>query len=52
MALIFVIDVMALITYELRDARLPYIYGWPEWKPIRSDPRYGALLKKIGLPTE
>ena len=24
----------------------------PEWNPIRSDPRYKALLKKMGLPED
>ena len=36
--------------YEERDSFLVYINSFPEWKPIRSDPPYGALLKKMGLP--
>ena len=37
--------------YEERDSQLVYLKApWPEWGPIRSDPRFKALLKKIGLP--
>ena len=38
--------------YEARVSRLTDIYRFPEWDPIRSDPRYTALLKKMGFPEE
>ena len=31
------------------DARLVYLKVCPEFDPLRSDPRYGELLKKIGF---
>ena len=36
--------------YEARNSWLVYIKSFPEWEPIRSDPRYKVLLKKMGLP--
>jgi len=36
--------------YEARVSWLTYIYSFPEWDPIRSDPRYAELLKKMGFP--
>ena len=35
--------------YDERDSWLPYIKVWPEFEPIRSDPRYNVLVKKMRL---
>ena len=35
--------------YEERDTLMTYIKVDPEFKVLHSDPRYKALLKKIGL---
>ena len=37
--------------YEERDPTLPYI-GQPLWDPLRSDPRFQELLRKMNLPME
>jgi serine/threonine protein kinase/tetratricopeptide (TPR) repeat protein len=36
--------------YEERDAALAYINTWPLWDPIRSDPRFQALLRRMNFP--
>lgn len=36
---------------EIHDPALPYI-GIPCYNDIRSDPRFQALLRKVGLPAE
>ncbi len=36
--------------YSQRDAGLPYIKLEPYLVKLRDDPRYGSLLKKLGLP--
>jgi len=37
---------------EEHDAHLVLITFWPDMDPIRSDPRFKALLKKMGLPED
>ena len=36
--------------YEERSNRLAYLKVEPIWADLRSDPRYDALLRRIGLP--
>jgi serine/threonine-protein kinase len=35
--------------YELRDPELPYINADPVFDPVRNDPRFAAILAKMGL---
>ena len=37
--------------YEEHDPNLPYL-GRPFWNPLRSDPRFQDLLRRIGLPLD
>jgi serine/threonine protein kinase/tetratricopeptide (TPR) repeat protein len=36
--------------YEERDPDLPYINCWPHWDSLRSEPRFQALLRRMGIP--
>jgi TolB-like protein/Flp pilus assembly protein TadD len=36
--------------YETRDVRLTFLAVEPKWDPMRSDPRFQALLKRLMLP--
>lgn len=35
--------------FEDRDGNLPYI-GRPLWAPLRGDPRFQSLVRRLGLP--
>jgi TolB-like protein/Flp pilus assembly protein TadD len=35
--------------YEVRDPNMPYI-GGPRWDPVRDDPRFQGLLRRMNLP--
>jgi len=37
------------VAYEAHDPSLPYV-GSPSWDALRPDPRFRALLRRIGLP--
>ena len=33
--------------YEDRDSNLPYLNSLREWDPLRNEPRFQALVKKV-----
>jgi len=35
--------------YETREPHMPFLNVTPEWDPLRSDPRFRELLKKLNL---
>jgi TolB-like protein/Tfp pilus assembly protein PilF len=37
---------------EARDQNLPYINAVPFWDPLRSDPRFAGLLRRMNLATD
>ena len=37
--------------YEGRDPNLPYISSNPNYDPLRSHPRFEALMQRMGFPT-
>ena len=37
-------------SYQERDPALVYLQVEPTIDPLRGDPRYGAMLAKMGLP--
>ncbi len=43
---------MAKKAAEERDGRLPHVNGWLPFDPLRSDPRFQTLLKKMNFPAQ
>ena len=37
--------------FEERDGFMAFVPSWVVWHPLRSDPRFQALLKKMNFPT-
>ena len=35
--------------YQARDPKLPYVNVHPRWDGLRADPRFGDLLRRMGL---
>ncbi len=35
---------------EERDGLMPYLHAWPPWAPLRTDPRFQALLRRMNFP--
>ena len=35
--------------YEERDLRLIFIGAWPDYDPLRQDPRFDDLMRRVGL---
>ena len=38
------------VAYQERAAWLVFLAAYPSFSNIRTDPRYGDLLRRIGLP--
>ena len=38
--------------YDERDGWLSFMNHWPTWRPLRSDPRFQALLRKMNFPEQ
>lgn len=38
------------IGMKQRDANMILLKVWPIWRPLRSEPRYRGMLRRIGLP--
>ena len=36
--------------YQARSSNVAYLGTAPTWAPLRSDPRFATLVRRIGLP--